>query len=97
MLLRIGVFFMSGMSAYIALAIIFGLVCLGLGHHRTEMIYGGMALYLLTLVAAVEASWLLTDDIRKSQAACRVRDWWNSRGRGARHPERAQASTSIGL
>ena len=53
----------------------FALVCLGLGHNTMEMIYGGFAVYLFTLVAAVEGAWLLPEDIRNSSSVRRLTHW----------------------
>lgn len=79
MLLRVGCFLAAGAVAYIALAMVFGLVCLGLGHSTMEMLYGGTAIYLFTLVAAVEGAWLLPDDIRSWSSSTRLTHWFRSR------------------
>lgn len=75
MLLCVFSFFAVGAATYSALTLVFGLVCLVLGHNTMEMIYGGFAVYLFTLVAAVEGAWLLPEDIRNSSSVRRLTHW----------------------
>jgi hypothetical protein len=72
MLIRLGSFLAAGAAAYLVLSVIFSFVCLGLGHNTMEMMYGGTALYVLTLAAAVEGAWLLPDEIRNSPSVARL-------------------------
>lgn len=71
MILRLACFALVAPIAYLALATLFGMVCVGLGHNTIEMLYGGTAVYLLTLAAAVEGAWLLPDEIRRSSSFTR--------------------------
>lgn len=73
MLIRLGSFLAAGAAAYLLLSVIFSFVCVGLGHNTMEMMYGGTALYVLTLAAAVEGAWLLPDEIRSSPSVARLR------------------------
>lgn len=66
MYLRFGSLLAVGTTAYVMLATVFWLVCIGIGHNTMEMLYGGTAVYLLSLAAAVEGAWLLPDEIRSS-------------------------------
>lgn len=68
-------FVAAGAAAYSILTLVFALVCLGLGHNTMEMIYGGFAVYLFTVVAAVEGAWLLPEDIRNSSSVRRLTHW----------------------
>ena len=68
MYLRLGSLLAVGTTAYAMLATVFWLVCIGLGHNTMEMLYGGTAVYLLSLAAAVEGAWLLPDEIRSSSS-----------------------------
>jgi hypothetical protein len=79
MFLRLVSLLAAGSTAYITLATIFWLVCIGIGHNRMEMLYGTTALYLLTLAAAVEGAWLLPEDIRRSSSFMRLTHWLRSR------------------
>ena len=72
MILRIACFTLAASIAYAALSASFGLVCISLGHNAMEMLYGGTAVYFLTLVAAVEGAWLLPDEIRRSSSFTRL-------------------------
>ena len=56
MILRLACFAVVAPIAYLALATLFGMVCVGFGHNTIEMLYGGTAVYLLTLAAAVEGA-----------------------------------------
>lgn len=73
MILRLACFALVAPIAYLALATLFGLLCIGLGHNSIEMLYGGTAVYLFTLAAAVEGAWLLPDEIRRSSSFTRCR------------------------
>ena len=75
MLLRTVTFLATGAAAYATLGFLFFLVCLGIGHNSMEMVYGGTALYLFTLVAAVEGAWLFPDEIRNSSSVRRLTHW----------------------
>ena len=66
MILRLTYFILIVPIAYLALSSAFRLVCLGLGHNNLEMLYGGTAIYLLTLASAVEGACFLAEDIRSS-------------------------------
>jgi hypothetical protein len=79
MFIRLGCFLVAGAAAYVVLSTIFSLVCFGVGHNTMEMIYGGTAVYLLTLAAAVEGAWLLPEDIRRSSSSTRLTHWFRSR------------------
>lgn len=72
MILRLACFALVAPIAYLALATLFRLVCVGLGHNTMEMLYGGTAVYLLTLAAAVEGAWLLPEDIKSSSSFMRL-------------------------
>lgn len=79
MLLRVGSFLAAGTAAYIVLSATFWLACIGLGHSTMEMLYGGTAVYLFSLVAAVEGAWLLPEDIRNWSSSMRLTHWLRSR------------------
>ena len=68
MYLRLRSLLAVGTTAYAMLATVFWLVCIGIGHNTMEMLYGGTAVYLLSLAAAVEGAWLLPDEIRSSSS-----------------------------
>jgi len=72
MVLRLAAFIFTALAAFVVLSASFGLVCVGLGHDTLEMMYGGTAVYLLTLAAAVEGAWLLPDEIRGSSLFTRL-------------------------
>lgn len=72
MILRLSAFLAAGSTAYVVLATLFWLVCVGIGHNTTEMLYGGTAVYLFTLAAALEGAWLLPDEIRRSSSFTRL-------------------------
>lgn len=48
----------SGLVAFSALSLIFGLYCTVRGHNPVEALYGGVATYFLSFVAAIELAWL---------------------------------------
>ncbi len=79
MLLRVVSFLAVGAVTYIVLTVTFWLACIGLGHNTMEMLYGATAIYLFTLVAAVEGAWLLPDDIRNWSSSTRLTHWFRSR------------------
>lgn len=61
MRVRLSLFAVFSSTAYVALATVFGLNCLLGGHNMMESLYGGVATYLLAVVAGAEAAWLLAD------------------------------------
>lgn len=72
MILRLWAFLAAGSTAYVVLATLFWLVCVGIGHNTMEMLYGATAVYLFTAAAAVEGAWLLPDEIRSSSSFTRL-------------------------
>lgn len=72
MILRLACFALVAPIAYLALATLFSLLCIGLGHNTIEMLYGGTAVYLFTLAAAVEGAWLLPEEIKRSSSFTRL-------------------------
>lgn len=72
MYLRLGTLLAAGGPAYVTLAFVFWLVCVGLGHNSMEMLYGGTAVYLLSLAAGIEGAWLLPDEIRSTRSFKRL-------------------------
>ena len=76
---RLGTFVAIGSTAYVVLATVFWLVCIGLGHNTMEMLYGKTAVYLLTLAAAVEGAWLLPEDAMRSSSLTRLTQRFKTR------------------
>lgn len=72
MIMRLGSLLVVGSTAYVTLATLFWMVCVGLGHNTMEMLYGGTAVYMLSLAAAVEGAWLLPEEIRRSSSLMRL-------------------------
>lgn len=72
MYLRLGSLLAVGSTAYVTLVTVFWLVCVGIGHNTMEMLYGGWAVYMLSLAAAVEGAWLLPEEIRRSSSLTRL-------------------------
>lgn len=60
-LLRLAHFVIAGSAAFVAMSAVFGLYCLVGGHNLTEALYGGFAIYVLSVVAGIEGAWLLDD------------------------------------
>jgi hypothetical protein len=48
----------SGLVAFSALSMVFWFYCTIGGHNPVEALYGGVATYFLSFVAAIEFAWL---------------------------------------